>query len=1277
MEVLSFTIDADCNPAVAALGRVEQGIDSLSGKAAAVGITTSGVGRAMSELAAVQQARKAAGGMVEVGYDSGAVSRARSDLGGLRDDFQGAAKARNALSNRVNAGVTGADSVGSLADNFGRASSGARNFESNMGRSSSAMDRHSSASSRASSASNRAARDMGAHTSAIRQQELALAGAGQAANDYGTQMQRANSAQGLHRGTVTNLSGTSFGGGPAGGGSLGGSSPMASWGRASGGSTPPPGWGPPGGGGGGFWNHLGGGDASGRGLHDVGRMGAIGGVIGIAESLVAGAAGMMAVNQVIKDVPALALAANRSMNQFTKGVREAGKEAIAEGVPGIRALGGVLRGLGSEVGAIGAAHMGETLTAVSSLAGTATRSLHALEPAMGPGITGIQNMGNAIMNGIASESSVQGITSVGNALSNMGNAKGVENLTSGLSTLSTLAGKVGTDVIGSLGNLPGMGSANFGPSMQSGLAAGMMTKSPLIGLLTAAGTFQAQQLEAAGRDDMVTPGAIGGIAGGVGGHKLGKTLGGPRGGVRGGIAGYLAGDALGLLAAQGDKAAGSGSLMADMAEFGLSGAAIGAYGGPWGAAAGLLGGAAVGFAKNTIGGDGTGGDTGSVPKPDSHGFPTGVSAPWGWNRDDAGTLTPSRSARDSGTTTATPQSAYMKDMLGGGIPTQPEDAIRQLQGGREGQNRGQSTDAKPMADMTDQTKQLGDATQNLGPKVNSGMRAISALGQQSQQMGQQVQQVPQAVGPTLGALSTVPAQAAQAMEAAHSAVNQGGGSIGASVPKALSSGIAKNTGVACDAAADMTASTVKCGASALQAASPSKKFVALGEGIGQGLAIGARSSTGEAVAAVGNAMTRVVQAGQASLQAASPSKTFQAEGAKAVRQMGQNTATGIGKQSAGLAGPPGMVSTQQQQANAQAQSQAQQQAAASKTLNNAATDQQRAAAARRAMLEGNAMRYRPEVMDRIVAHNQRAADKAAERDLRRQDTREAALKGITPLEAGRRRVEGENAQATAARAEAQKGRPAYGREAQNRGATEVQRGAIQGLNHTSGTQQAQAAGVHMADAYAGGINSKSPSASRAGGNLAHQAGKGTKKEAKISSPSGLMVEYGRNMVEGLMVGMNSGAAGVGAAAAGLVAQVSTQINSNGLSGFAVSGLKLGNVLGENAVTGAQQIIQKNMLRALTTPTGLAQRAMVALAGTGLGAPAGSGASTWNQPNGMIAFGGGVPATPMSAPASSSAAASAERHFHLYLDGKPFQTIAQNEVREALETLAERIPRQRG
>src|SRR5207245_6298909 len=100
----------------------------------------------------------------------------------------------------------------------------------------------------------------------------------------------------------------------------------------------------------------------------------VGAAIGLLEVAGAAAAGMMAVNQVVKDTPALSYAAGKAQHEMAMGIREGAQGATAIGVPAYQKLGAALHGLGEEMGQVGAQQIGNVLGAEACLAGSATRA---------------------------------------------------------------------------------------------------------------------------------------------------------------------------------------------------------------------------------------------------------------------------------------------------------------------------------------------------------------------------------------------------------------------------------------------------------------------------------------------------------------------------------------------------------------------------------------------------------------------------------------------------------------------------------------------------------------------------------------------------------------------------------------------------------------------------------------------------------------------------------------------------------------------------------------
>jgi hypothetical protein len=538
-------------------------------------------------------------------------------------------------------------------------------------------------------------------------------------------------------------------------------------------------------------------------------------MVGGAESLIAGAAGLMAVNEVVKATPALAYAANGAMNQFTKGVREAGRSAIGEGVPGIRALGGTLRDLGTEVGSVGAEHMPAALSAVSSLAGTATKALHDLDPAIDSGITGLAGLGQAVARGISSPTSVSQIRATGQALSDPGNIAGLTNLVSGVSNVAGTVARVGVDVAGGVGNVLGIG--------------GEQAQGPL------------------------TAAAISAYLFGKGGKGLKGKIG--RGGVAAGVA--FDAEAVAENMQRGGLSGTPGTLG------GMIGGAIGSVGGPIGAGVGFAVGQAVGTVGEAFHDDphrawrGALGLSDDRPKAAASNLSPAEQqsvSRHGWTRDAGGTLAPGTAASDrvqrhqqavdrANNATETRQAGRL--MTGGAIQRPPPNLV--------GMGPGSAVHQFPSA-----LQQIQQRNQALAP-------SFQQVGQNAVQTSQQVQRLGSTVAPTVQSLNTMPRQVDNSLQQAHHTMVQGGNAMGSQLGPSAAQGIKGGTSKACDASADLGAAAVKCAASALGVKSPSAAFAYLGSMTGPGLAQGAVASIGAASGAVGGAVTALTGAAAAGL----------------------------------------------------------------------------------------------------------------------------------------------------------------------------------------------------------------------------------------------------------------------------------------------------------------------------------------------------------------------------------------------------------------------------
>jgi hypothetical protein len=584
-----------------------------------------------------------------------------------------------------------------------------------------------------------------------------------------------------------------------------------------------------------------------RGMHNMMMIP----VVGAAESLLTGAAGLMAVNEAIKQTPDLAYAANGAMQQFNKGIRQTASDAIGEGVPALHQLGHVLHGLGNEVGSVGAEHMGTALGAVSDLAGRATTDLAKLDPAIGSSIRGLNGLGDAVMDGISSPSSVQGIKSVGESLADPGNQQGLTSLVSGLSTVSTLAAKVATDVGGTVGQMTGTAGDNFTPALQGGGLVGLMTRSPFAGAAAGLGIFQAQQEEASGHGDLVTPGLAGA-----------------------GLAAYLGKKALGLKGGPLGVAALAGDAIATGAAAAIDSGHGGAFGQPgsgnwwrdqmpklpwegWGADDPSSRSNPSHNAPGLFSGGSWANKTGQGASP----FPAGQAAPYGWNQDAKGNLTPSAKPTSQDQKLATQASSRAQALQTLNAPRTAADVAKASGGAWHGlppvvPGPGSSIHAAPqsMRQLTQSTNQMSNSVQHLNQSAIQVQPHLQQMGQTSVQIGQQTQQMSQGHQQAMETLNRAPQEANRSMQRATTAIQEGGISLGSQLPKSMSQGIEANTGQACDSSAQMGAAATKCAASALGVKSPSKAFEYLGSMTGPGFAVGAKGSTPMAAAAAGNMM---------------------------------------------------------------------------------------------------------------------------------------------------------------------------------------------------------------------------------------------------------------------------------------------------------------------------------------------------------------------------------------------------------------------------------------
>lgn len=585
----------------------------------------------------------------------------------------------------------------------------------------------------------------------------------------------------------------------------------------------------------------------------------MGGMIGGAESLITGAAGLMAVNEAIKQTPDLAYAANGAMQKFDKGIRQAASSAIAEGVPALHQLGSVLHGLGTEVGGIGAEHMPTALSAVSDLAGNATQALKGLDPAIESSIKGLTGLGDAVMQGISSPGAVMAIKGVGDALSDPKNDAGIASLVSGLSAVSGVAATVVANVAGLTGGDTGRTSND----VTGGLTGGLLGKSVLGGKSGFAGG--AGILGLATDEQQRGQDPTGGVLGGFGGMLASKALG--IGGLPA-LALTAGSDLLGhqVQATQGGAfthAADDQSGVPDSPLHGPTGS------GSWRDSTWL--GKAFGTVADAIGGPPK--SPTSPAGASSSPFPQGVSAPHGWDSDGKGNLTPAKaptsfdrelatqkSSRDAaqqllnsphGAASVTQPGGVRQGGLGmlgfgSGMQPIPQNAAQQLQQANTG-----------MQSLAQTTSSVAPPMQQLGQLSSTSGVQMAQMAQHTQAQAAAVQTLNQVTRPTMSSLNQLPQQAQQSMAQAQSSLVSGGNQMGAVMPQSMAGGISSGQSQVCNASQQLSQGAADCASSALGIQSPSRVFMGIGAQTGAGMALGIAGSSGVAAGAAGTAMLDV------------------------------------------------------------------------------------------------------------------------------------------------------------------------------------------------------------------------------------------------------------------------------------------------------------------------------------------------------------------------------------------------------------------------------------
>lgn len=959
MAELHVSITGDCTGLSNAIDSSHAKIDSLDGRTAGVIVGLQGATATVTGLNQVATAAGSVPTQVNLGVNSSGVAQASSDFSGLRDEARGLGRDMDALSGSRTIGLSNDGSFRTLAGDLSQVSSGYANFGSSsesglrqassanqdFTRSLSSQREEMSQADRVGTSFNSTIGDIERSSSGALQpiQQLAqsatmLADGGSAAADTARDMESAFGGAGK---AASKMSDEAWAANRALSAGQIGAAFDAFAGESSGVGIPGTGHGPPrspgsggggggGGEGGGFFGggsgEEGGESLSAHGLMQGAQMGLM---VGAVDEMIGAGAGLFAVNEAIKDVPGLARAANQAMGEFNKGVQQTASSALGEGVPALHALGAALGPLGQEVGRIGAENMGTAVNGLTELAGTATSTLQALEPAIGPALSGAINLGNAFLQGVASPAVVGAIKGIGESLQSADVATGITDLTAGLLTAGGVVTQVAADAVGAASNVL---TALLGPS--GGEAAAPALTGGAIGALTLGKAFGGG-LGGAGIAGALGATAIGigsyqqqqnqdptaGIVGEAGAALLGRKAFGPAGALLG-IGGDAAVAGLENTPGSGD----AGEMLSDV----LAGVGIGAtVGGPVGGLVGGIGGGAYGIYKaiqdhaNQTGGF-TPGSISAGASSGSGAFPAGQTAgKYGWQADAQGNLTPSNTpgggasapydpnaqfqGASAPTTTALSSPGASRPWLGGsagsiGTPVNPSDIPSSMLAPPIPPSAGPSN----ILDPSKQTQPLGPGLNPLGPgatptspdQIPPSMRAPSPGTSatpmnpaQIQQLNQALTQTPPAATAASQSLAQLPSRFSGAATSA-SQLQTNASSLTAPLQQVQQHAAAANT-----AATQLTQSAPAAVAQAAQITPAVQRSMneaqsavqSGGTSIGQSLPTtmgdGMAQNQGEACTAAQKLGDGVKNCAAASLQSASPSKVFM--------ELGLGTGTGL------------------------------------------------------------------------------------------------------------------------------------------------------------------------------------------------------------------------------------------------------------------------------------------------------------------------------------------------------------------------------------------------
>lgn len=604
----------------------------------------------------------------------------------------------------------------------------------------------------------------------------------------------------------------------------------------------------------------------------IGTMLMAGLAVGIATNASYAKHALDAVNVTISETPGLADKATEAADELGAGIRD-----ITAGVNMDRfadqfeRLGTANRALGQMQGQIGMQNLATKLETEARSADVQTRALARMAPAFDAAIRGSSNLGDALLTGISNPQVVNGVRALGESLSKPEIAKGLADITTGAAASSLVFAKLAADVSGAVSsvvnsvvggqNVTDMSGALFGGSAVAALAKGGLGARLGAGVLGGSAVFGSQQLMAQGRDDLVTPSLINELLGSAAGYRLGAMVN-PR------------------LALPAMLAGGLGAQYGTQAAAGLPGAlGKAAPAAMMGGQLGLLAGSALGplgMAAGTAAGTAVGGAVGVATDPTSKPEDKGLALFGGTLLGDAFTGGGVSKAAGQGLAQTFPQGAPAGPGAVAPGPQQPEAPKGQVGQLLERQKATQQRVAEdrrsrglrpagsgsappapiaPAAPAAD-TSAAANATQQLSQNAQQATQSVQGLGASMPQVAQHAANLPASFAP----VQHLPAQANAQMNTAAASISQSAQQVGAAIPPAISTGIVKQTPKVCDAAADMGNSMVNCTGRALQTASPSKKFIALGESTGDGAAIGVNNSAGGAVDAVGSMASGMLSA---------------------------------------------------------------------------------------------------------------------------------------------------------------------------------------------------------------------------------------------------------------------------------------------------------------------------------------------------------------------------------------------------------------------------------